>query len=129
MRSEKNNTWTLEKLPRNQKTIACKWVYTKKLDSDGNVQRYKARLVAKGYTQREGIDFSKTFAPVVRYESIRMLLAIAATDDLELAQFDVKTAFLHGEIKETIFMEQPQGFIEKNYPQAVCRLRKSFVWS
>lgn len=74
-----NNTWTLETLPINQKITTCKWVYTKKLDSDGNVQRCKARLVAKAYTQREGIDFSKTFAPVVRYESIRMLLAI---DDL-----------------------------------------------
>lgn len=119
----KNKTWTLERLPENKKTVACKWVFTKKLDSNGNVERYKARLVAKGFTQREGIDFSETFAPVVRYESVRILLAIAERDDFELAQFDIKTAFLYGELKELIFMEQPQGFVDKSQPLAVCKLK------
>ena len=87
--------------------------------------RYKTRLVAKGYLQREGINFSKVFSPVVRHTSIRILLSIVAAQDLELEQMDVKTAFLHGQLDETIYMEQPPGFREPGSEGKVCLLQKS----
>lgn len=122
---QKNETWTLKNLPRGQKVIGCKWIYNKKRDSNDNVNKYKARLVARGYTQREGVDYFDTFALVVHYESIRMLLAIAAKEDYEIKQFDVTTAFLYGILKEIIFMEQPQDFVDKSKSNIVCRLHKS----
>lgn len=122
---QENETWTLEELPKGQRAIGCKWVYCTKTDSNGNITCYKARLVARGFVQRQGIDYFDTFAPVVRYESIRMLLAIAAKEDYEIAQFDVKTAFLYGSLKEIIYMEQPRGFEDKTKPNAVCKLNKS----
>lgn len=75
--------------------------------------------MARGFVQRQGIDYFDTFASVMRYESIRMLLAIAAKEDYEIAQFDVKTAFLYGSLKEIIYMEQPRGFEDKTKPNAV----------
>ncbi|XP_033220901.1 uncharacterized mitochondrial protein AtMg00820-like [Belonocnema kinseyi] len=84
---KKNETWLLLKLPRGKRVIGCKWVYSIKRSANDNSIRYKARLVAKGYAQQKGIDFFDTFAPVVRYESIRILLAIAATENLEINQF------------------------------------------
>lgn len=120
-----NKTWFLTELPRGKRAIGCKWVYSVKTDSAGNVTRYKARLVAKGFSQREGIDFFETFAPVVRYESLRILLAIAATEDYEISKFDVKTAFLYGDLKEEIYMEQPDGYTKKRKQSLVCRLLHS----
>jgi Reverse transcriptase (RNA-dependent DNA polymerase) len=120
-----NQTWTLAPLPVGRTAIGCKWVFKVKLKSDGTVDRYKARLVAKGYSQQEGIDFSETFAPVARFSSIRILLALGAHYDWEIHQMDVKTAFLNGELEEEIYMEQPEGFIEKGKENLVCRLRKA----
>lgn len=122
---EENKTWTLVSLPKNKHAIDCKWVYRIKTDAKGNVTRYKARLVAKGYAQKEGIDYKETFAPVVRYDSIRLLLGNAAHEDMEIAQFDVKAAFLYGELDEEIYMTQPTGFEDKKRPDAVCKLEKS----
>jgi len=117
------NTWEMAQLPENRRAIQCKWVFKKKYDTLGNVQRFKARLVAKGYSQRSGIDYKETFSPVVRMDSTRLLLAIAAERDLEMIHFDIKTAFLYGKIEEEVYMTQPEGFTTGD--KRVCRLIKS----
>ncbi|MBE2321316.1 hypothetical protein DVA67_035700, partial [Solirubrobacter sp. CPCC 204708] len=122
----KNRTWELVQLPKGKKTIGCKWIYTKKEGVPGKDNiRYKARLVAKGYAQTEGIDYNEVFSPVVKHMSIRILLALVAQFDLELAQLDVKTAFLHGDLDEEIYMSQPDGFKAAGKENWACRLRKS----
>ncbi|KAK0594610.1 hypothetical protein LWI29_035421 [Acer saccharum] len=108
-----NKVWSLVDLPKGIKPIGCKWVYKRKRGMDGKVETFKARLVAKGYTQKEGIDYEETFSPVAMLKSIRILLSIAASLDLEIWQMDVKTAFLNGSLDESIYMMQPEGFIEK----------------
>jgi hypothetical protein len=108
---QKNSTWKLVELPEGKKPLKCKWIYNKKEDISGvEPARFKARLVVKGFKQREGIDFNEVFSPVVRHTSIRVMLAIVTLFDLELEQLDVKTAFLHGDLDEEIYMTQPQGF-------------------
>ncbi|RWS21908.1 integrase core domain protein-like protein [Leptotrombidium deliense] len=119
----KNNTWKLVEKPKNINIINNRWVYKIKENTDGSVSRFKARLVAKGYTQKQGIDFNETFSPVVKMNSVRAILVIAASEDLEMIQFDVKTAFLYGDIKETLYMKQPDGFDDGS--GKVCKLQKS----
>lgn len=120
---EGQKTWILTRLPHNRKTIKCKWVYKVKYDTSGRIERYKARLVAKGFSQRAGIDYTETFSPVVRLDSIRILLAYVAKLNLEMIHFDVKTAFLDGNLEEEIYMEQPEGYKIGN--NNVCLLKKS----
>ena len=123
---EKNHTWELVKLPKEKKPIRCKWIFKRKEGmSPSDEARYKARLVAKGYSQIPGIDFNDVFSPVVKHSSIRTLLSIVAMHDYELEQMDVKTAFLHGELEEDIYMEQPEGFVVPGKENLVCRLKKS----
>jgi hypothetical protein len=105
-------------LPKGKKTVRCKWIFKRK------EERYKARLVAKGYSQISGIDFNDVFSPVVKHSSIRTLLSIVAMHDHELEQLDVKTAFLHGELEEVIYMDQPKGFVVPGKENLVCRLKK-----
>lgn len=118
-----NETWELVQLPPGRKAIANKWVFKRKLDENGNIDRYKARLVVKGCSQKEGIDYFETFSPVVRYSSIRFLIAIAAKYDLDIDQMDAVTAFLQGELKEEVYMRQPTGL--EDGTERVCRLKKS----
>ncbi|GJZ41973.1 retrovirus-related pol polyprotein from transposon TNT 1-94 [Tanacetum coccineum] len=92
--------------------IALKWIYKVKLDEYGDVLKNKARLVAKGYRQEEGLDFEESFAPVARLEAIRIFLANAASKNMTVYQMDVKTAFLNGELKEVVYVSQPEGFID-----------------
>lgn len=118
----KNKTWTLVQLPAGRKTVKNKWVFTKKTGIAGET-RFKARLVAKGFTQRPGIDFHETYAPVARFDTIRLTLAEVARLDLDMVQIDIKTAFLHGDLDEEIYMDQPAGFTDGT--DRVCRLHKS----
>src|SRR5579875_989961 len=120
-----NGTWKLAPLPKDRKSVGCKWVFKTKKDALGNVMRYKARLVARGFSQVEGVDFHETFAPVAKFTTIRCILAIGAAMDLEIHQMDVKTAFLNGELEEDIYMDQPQGFVEEGTQHLVCKLKKS----
>ena len=122
----KNDTWELTRLPKGKKAIGCKWVYAKKQGSlKEDSVRYKARLVVKGYAQREGIDYNEVFSPVVKHSSIRILLALVAQYELDLDQLDVKTAFLHGDLDEEIYMSQPTGFKTAGKEDMVCKLKKS----
>ncbi|GJT27699.1 retrovirus-related pol polyprotein from transposon TNT 1-94 [Tanacetum coccineum] len=105
--------------------IGTKWVYRNKLDENGVVTRNKARLVAQGYNQQEGIDYDKTYAPVARLESIRILLAYACALDFKLYQIDMKSAFLNGFINEEVYVAQPLGFIDFTKPNYVYRLKKA----
>ena len=120
-----NNVWDLVPLPEGAKPIGCKWIFKTKRDSKGNVDRYKARFVAKGFTQKEGIDYKETFSPVSSKDSLRIIVALAAHFDLELHQMDVKTAFLNGDIDETIYMVQPENFVSGDPKNMVCKLKKS----
>src|SRR5437667_775970 len=120
-----NKTWELSDLPLNRQVIGTKWVLKKKRDGIDNVTRYKARVVAKGYSQIAGLDFTETFAPVVRIESIRTLLAIAAFYNLYILHADAKTAFLNGNSDLELYVEQPEGFLDRSYPNKVLRLRIS----
>ena len=120
-----NSVWELIPLPEGKKPIGCKWIFKTKRDSNGNVERYKARLVAKGYTQKEGIDYKETFSPISSNDSLRIIMALVAHFNLELHQMDVKTAFLNGDIDETIYMVQPENFVLGDPKNMVCKLRKS----
>ena len=102
-----NDTWDLVELPEGRTAVGCKWVFKVKHNGEGKVVRFKSRLVAKGYSQRHGIDFEETFSPVVRFSSIRTLLALAVQKDMIVHQMDVVTAFLNGELDEEMYMQQP----------------------
>ena len=122
---KKNDTWDLVKLDNvRKKPIKCRWVFTKKFNKFGEVKKFKARLVAKGYTQKAGIDYWDTFSPVIKFKSVRALLAIAAAYGLNTYQDDVPNAFLKGELQEEVLMMQPPGF-EEGDDQTVCRLNKT----
>jgi hypothetical protein len=105
-------TWVMEDLPEGRNPVGCKWVYNIKCDEHGNVIRYKARLVTQGFSQKPGTDYSNdgTFAPVMRFESLRMLIALGAINNWKICQFNIKGAYLHGTLHEIIYMRQPDRF-------------------
>jgi ATP-binding cassette subfamily B (MDR/TAP) protein 1 len=121
----KNHTWELVQLPEGKKALPCKWVYKEKITPSDGRPKYKARLVAKGFKQQQGIDFDEIFSPVVKMTTLRCVLALVAREDMDLVQMDVKTTFLHGDLHEEVYMQQPEGYIEKGKENLVCRLKKS----
>ncbi|KAK9067609.1 hypothetical protein SSX86_011720 [Deinandra increscens subsp. villosa] len=120
-----SNTWTLVPRPQSTNIVGSKWVYRIKYHTDGSVQRYKARLVAQGFTQIPGIDYSHTFSPVVKASTVRVVLSLAVLHKWRLHQLDVNNAFLNGNLNETVFMEQPPGYEDSQYPNHVCKLSKA----
>jgi hypothetical protein len=120
-----NNTWQTMPLPPHAHAIGCKWIYKVKLKSDGSIERYKARLCAKGFSQKQGIDYHETFAPVMKYKSQRVLLSLATVWAYEADQMDVVTAFLNGEMKEEVYMQQPEGYVSGDATVTVCKLIKT----
>ena len=121
----KNNTWDVVPLPKGRKAIGCRWVFRVKENQDGVIERFKARLVAKGFSQKYGVDYEETFAPVAKFTSIRIVLSMAAMYGLTLHQMDVKTAFLNGVLDEEIYMQQPEGYVSENKQSHVCKLKRS----
>ncbi|KAL8156757.1 hypothetical protein AgCh_001747 [Apium graveolens] len=122
---ERNKVWKLVPKPKNKSSIDKKWVFRNKMDKNDIVIRNKARLVAKGYSQQKGIDFDETFAPVARLEAIRIFLAYAAHANFKVYQMDVKSAFLNGELEEEVYVSQPPGFENPNFPDYVYYLLKA----
>ncbi|GJY71056.1 putative ribonuclease H-like domain-containing protein [Tanacetum coccineum] len=117
--------WTLVDLPYDKRAIGTKWVYRNKKDERGIMIRNKARLVAQGYTQEEGIDYDEVFAPVARIEAIRLFLAYASFKDFVMYQMDVKSAFLYGNIEEEVYVCQPPGVEDPEFPDKVYKVEKA----
>nr|XP_020164044.1 uncharacterized mitochondrial protein AtMg00810-like [Aegilops tauschii subsp. strangulata] len=120
-----NRTWQLVSRPRHANVITGKWVFKHKLRPDGTLDRYKARWVVRGFRQRAGIDFTDTFASVVKPGTIRMVLHLALSRAWPVHQMDVSNAFLHGHLEEQVFCQQPTGFVEPALPDHVCLLSRS----
>lgn len=119
-----NDTWELFPRPSNANVVGAKWIYRTKYNSNGFVERLKARLVAQGFTHVPGFDFNSTFSPFIKASTVRIVLSLAIMNDWSLHQLDVKNAFLNGLLTETVFMEQPPGYVDARYPDHVCRLKK-----
>ncbi|GJZ62894.1 retrovirus-related pol polyprotein from transposon TNT 1-94 [Tanacetum coccineum] len=119
------DVWELVDRPLCKNVINLKWLWKNKRDEENTVIRNKSRLVAKGYAQKEGIDFEESFAPVARLEAVRLFIAYAAHKSFTVYQMDVKTAFLYGPLKEEVYVNQPDGFVDPYHPDKVYRLKKA----
>ena len=111
--SHENYTYNLVKLPKGKRALRNKWVFRLKNGKDSSSPRYKAQIIGKGFQQKKGVDFDEIFAPVIKMTSIWTVLSIVARRNLEIEQLDVKTTFLHGELDEEMYMQLPEGFVEK----------------
>ncbi|KAK1626229.1 hypothetical protein QYE76_000544 [Lolium multiflorum] len=120
-----NGTWSLVPRPPQANIVTGKWIFRQKFHSDGSLARYKARWVVRGFSQRPGIDYDETFSPVVKPATIRLVLHIAVSSSWPIRQLDVKNAFLHGNLDEVVYCQQPPGFVDPSRPDHVCRLHKS----
>lgn len=121
----KNGTWDLVPLPVDRKAIATKWIYRVKTNADGTIAKLKARLVAKGFQQKAGQDYFETFAPVVKWNTLRSIVALAGYQGWNIFHFNVKTAFLNGIIEEDIYVSPPPGFDSSSQSNYVCKLKKA----
>lgn len=121
----KTKTWTLVPRPPNVNIVRSMWLFKHKYDADGILTRHKARLVANGKSQEHGVDFTETFSPVVKPATIRAVLDVGVARNWPIHQLDVKNAFLQGDLEETVYMHQPPGFVDKIYPNHVCKLQKT----
>jgi hypothetical protein len=121
----KNNVWDIVSKSKDKLVVSSKWIYKIEHAVDGSVEKFKARFVARGFTQKEGIDYEETFAPVGRYTSIRTIIAVASVLGWKLHQMNVKTTFLNGKIEQEVFVEEPNGFVLHNKGTHVCKLWKA----
>nr|GEZ83990.1 Gag-Pol polyprotein [Tanacetum cinerariifolium] len=117
--------WELVERPLCTNVINLKWLWKNKRDEENTVIRNKSRLVSKGYAQKEGVDFEESFAPVARLEAVRLFIAYAAHKSFTIYQMDVKTAFLYGPLKEEVYVNKPDGFVDPYHPDKVYRLKKA----
>jgi len=122
---DRNNTWELTEFPEGSKPIGVKWVFKKKMNAQGEIERCKARLVAKGYKQNEGIDYDEVFALVVRMKTIQLLISQATQFKWPIFQMDVKSAFLNGVLEEEVYIKQPPGYMKIGEEKNVLKLKKS----
>jgi hypothetical protein len=120
-----NQTWDLVPRPSGCNVVTGKWIWTIKRRADGTLERYKARWILRGFTQRPGVDYDETFSPVVKPATVRTVLSLALSRSWPVHQLDVKNAFLHGTLTETVYCSQPAGFVDSSCPDMVCRLNKS----
>jgi hypothetical protein len=120
-----NHTWDLVQRPPRSNVVTGKWVFKHKFKADGSLERYKARWVLRGFTQRPGIDYDETFSPVVKPATVRTVLSLAVSRHWPVHQLDVKNAFLHGNLSETVYCVQPLGFEDSTHPDFVCLLNRS----
>ena len=120
-----NGTWDLVRLPVGKKTIGCRWVFTVQVNLDGSIAQLKAYLVTKGYAQTYGDDYSDTFSPVAKMTYVRLFISLTATYNWDLHQLDIKNVFLHDDLQEEVYMEQPPWFVPQREKMRVYRLRKS----
>jgi len=120
-----NGTWRLVPRPPGANVVIGKWIFKHKYHSDGTLTRHKARWVVRGFSQRHGIDYDETFSPVVKPATIWAVLSIAASRAWPIHQLDVKNAFLHGHLEETVYCQQPPGFVDPVFPDHVCLLQRS----
>jgi hypothetical protein len=119
-----NATWELVVLPKDKKAIGFKWEYKVEHNADGSVSRYKARLVVKGCAQTYGIDYEKTYSPIAKMTTVRAIIAMVVAKRWSLHQMDVKNVFLHGDLHEEVYMEQPPNYVDQTHPNLVCMLKK-----
>jgi hypothetical protein len=122
---EENETWTITELPEGKNTIKTKWIFKIKRDNKNNPERFKARLVAKGYGQEKGIDYNETFAPVIKQQSLRLLISIAVNENFHIHHVDISTAFLNGLIEEKVYIDPPEGLHNKLNQNQVLKLNKA----
>ena len=125
----KNQVWKVLPRPQGKKVVASRWIYKVKHAADESLKKYKAGFVAKGFSQKEGIDYEETFAPVARYSSIRTIISLAAEMGWRVHQMDVKTTFLNEVIEEEVYIEQPEGFDAENRETHVCSCIELFMGS
>nr|GFD20619.1 retrovirus-related Pol polyprotein from transposon TNT 1-94 [Tanacetum cinerariifolium] len=117
--------WELVPHPDKVMVITLKWIYKVNLDEPGGILKNKARLVARGYRQEERIDFEESFAPVARLEAIQIFLAYAAHKNMVVYQMDVKTAFLNGNLREEVYVSQPNEFVDQDNPNHMYKIKKA----
>ncbi|UYV77939.1 hypothetical protein LAZ67_15002938 [Cordylochernes scorpioides] len=120
-----HNVWTLVPKPENENLIKGKWIFNIKMNPDGSIDKRKARFVAMGHNQKPGVDYEESFAPVMKLDSLRTLIAIASQQNMKIEQYDVKTAYLNAELKDDVYLEQPEGFVQAGQENKVCKLNRS----
>ena len=121
----KNNIWEVVSKPAGKSIVSSKWIFKLKHAADGNIEKYKAIFVSRGFSQKEGIDYDETFAPVARYTSICTIISLVSIFGWKMYQMDVKIAFLNGNIDQEVFIKQHEGFVLHSRDSHVCRLRKA----